>query len=597
MSLQVWLPLNGNLNNNGVANVTVVNKSAIIDDNGKIGKCYDLTGSPSRICISEQLSYTYPLSVSCWICPSNATSSTTQYILSYSTDSDGFAGHIIGLAIRNTKLSAVGGGASYEYASISNNTWYHVAVTIDSSKKYILYINGQNVKSGTCADTPDSKWFTIGARSNSATGGIGGASYYFYGKINDVRLYNHALSQKEVKEISKALVLHYPLNGNGRTNENLFRDSAFNISELTGNSSDLTTTLGYYNGAASNHTFENGIDTILLNSTSNIGINFKCKATDINLDTSAYYTISCEAKCSKSGATLDIGLSYYNNSNSWVWRGGTNPQSFNAVDTWQKFKLTFKPDSDTQYIGYCFTCKSGGNNTLSLRYCKMEKGSVATPWMPNSADDEYSELGYNSTTELDISGNNYNGIKMGSLDYNKDTARFRVSTVFNGTDSYIEADSLPTETKTISVWCKTSWEIPSDHKMIMHDKQTGIAIGITKKGYIDTYIGSSSGGLGSYIKLSTTNYTANIWNHIVIVKTGEDTRDVYINSIKAIPSEVNYWAGDLYKLNIGVRHSNGSYTNYFDGQLSDFRAYATALSADDVKELYNQVALSSSLIT
>ena len=40
MSLQIWLPLNGNLNNQGLTNISVTNNGATINDNGKIGKCY-----------------------------------------------------------------------------------------------------------------------------------------------------------------------------------------------------------------------------------------------------------------------------------------------------------------------------------------------------------------------------------------------------------------------------------------------------------------------------------------------------------------------------------------------------------------------------
>ena len=48
MSLRVWLPLNGNLENQGLSNVTVTNNGATVDDNGKIGKCYKCSGD-SRI--------------------------------------------------------------------------------------------------------------------------------------------------------------------------------------------------------------------------------------------------------------------------------------------------------------------------------------------------------------------------------------------------------------------------------------------------------------------------------------------------------------------------------------------------------------------
>lgn len=187
----------------------------------------------------------------------------------------------------------------------------------------------------------------------------------------------------------------------GQINENLFCNSYFSSNMPLGGSNDTSSYLGYYNGSTSIHNLVNGEDTITLTNTSNLGINFKRLATDINLDSNSYYTISCEAKCSNANAHLDIGLSYCNTSNSWVWRGGSNPQNFSAANTWQKFKLTFKPDANTKYIGYCFTVNCGDNHTLVLRRCKLEKGSIVTPWTPSPLDAIYtgSSCGF---TELSI---------------------------------------------------------------------------------------------------------------------------------------------------------------------------------------------------
>jgi hypothetical protein len=72
---------------------------------------------------------------------------------------------------------------------------------------------------------------------------------------------------------------------------------------MVGNSStDWTRPFRWYNGSKAIHTFSDGVDTIRLNATGNLGIAFVRKATDINLDSSSYYTLSCEAKCTKSGA-------------------------------------------------------------------------------------------------------------------------------------------------------------------------------------------------------------------------------------------------------------------------------------------------------
>lgn len=178
----------------------------------------------------------------------------------------------------------------------------------------------------------------------------------------------------------------------GSKSENLFLLSGFD--DLSTFGSPLASgarPLGYYNGNTGLHTFANGEDTISLKSSGNIGICFVRLASEINLDSTSDYTISCWSKTTKPNAHLDIGLSYYNQSDSGVWRGGSGAQNYNAIDTWQYFTRTFKPDADTKAICYCFTVvgDTSASYTFTIKQCKLEKGSVATVWTPSPADINY----------------------------------------------------------------------------------------------------------------------------------------------------------------------------------------------------------------
>lgn len=195
---------------------------------------------------------------------------------------------------------------------------------------------------------------------------------------------------------------------------------------------------------------------------------------------------------------------------------------------------------------------------------------------------------FNDDRIIDSSGYGNHGTKHGNITMSSNTMRHSASTVFDGSTAYIEAPSLPSETKTISVWVKTSWVTTGVYRHIMFDKQTGLSLawGAAGGNFI-TYIGPSAGGSGSCIDIRTTTYTANQWNHIVVIKTGDTTRDVYVNGIKAVPAANNWWSGDQNTLNIGCRHSSGAYRDYFDGHIADFRAYVTQLSPDDILTLYH----------
>ena len=52
-----------------------------------------------------------------------------------------------------------------------------------------------------------------------------GYLYPYYGDMNDFRIYDECLSKEQIKEISRGLILHYPLNS-GYGNENLINGTA-----------------------------------------------------------------------------------------------------------------------------------------------------------------------------------------------------------------------------------------------------------------------------------------------------------------------------------------------------------------------------------
>ena len=378
------------------------------------------------------------------------------------------------------------------------------------------------------------------------------------------------------------------IEGNGGA-ENLFKGTAMTPLErassgFVGSSdADYTKCFRYYNGSASNHNFQGNTDYITLSSGSNIGISFLRKASDINLDYNSYYTISCEAKCTKSNMHLDIGLSYMNTSNTWVWRGGSNPQNFTTTNEWQKFTLTFKPDADTQYIDYCFTVN--GTGTLAIRKCKMEKGSAATPWIPNPADVSWKQINSEANTLFDTSGYNHNMSKFGTgkISYITDkNPRYQVCTHFDGTSCWLGNEYsdaiMPTDAITINCTEGGGWNFESNGTYIQ----------------FPAYIYGV--GYAKAISDKTPNYFADGKLHMLTGTLDCKTRTIKIYIDGVLNNTATYSSGDRigYANNkfviggeAGGSGSSAGVAVMSTDNISDVRIYATALSADDIKELYN----------
>lgn len=214
MGLQIWLPLNGNLDNQGLSDVTITNSGATVNDSGKIGKCYSFDGSDDYISINCSDLYTIfsggsqQFTMAFWVYHADSTraiifgdyglTGAINFNLELSTDH---------------RIRFYWAGAPDKtfasYSAITVSTWTHIAITYDGAKVR-LYRNG-----ALQADTHNAVLAT-----RSKTSGV----YYLgrdsrtgatvlNGRINDFRIYDYAISDEQVKELSRGLILHYPLSG------------------------------------------------------------------------------------------------------------------------------------------------------------------------------------------------------------------------------------------------------------------------------------------------------------------------------------------------------------------------------------------------
>ena len=87
-----------------------------------------------------------------------------------------------------------------QYASEIGTGWNHYVVTISDNGSPVLYVNGQYVRTGV--DTGYPKIFAFLRDDKDVESGVGGGCYgHFRGGLDDLRIYNRALSAAEVKAL------------------------------------------------------------------------------------------------------------------------------------------------------------------------------------------------------------------------------------------------------------------------------------------------------------------------------------------------------------------------------------------------------------
>lgn len=685
MSLQVWLPLNGDLHNQGIQKYNLSTIGTVSwPETGKIGKCFQ-GGSGTQVTngisidsnLTDILNADYSIAV--WIKPlGNHVHYNGTVISSGNWNAKRWA---FGVSQDNTKVDVLSNGHNvYINCQVPINTWTHL-VCIRQSGVIKLYKNGVYVNSltGTSASATlqsDATNTTIG-RQTYANG-----YFSFNGCINDLRIYNNALSEKQIKEISKGLILHYPLNRNGwKVASNLllngFGDlgtinwdvpSRIYIDDLPINNSSIQarfvglTSLNYI-PIYRNHTYKYSCYIKALVTSGNCypslfpydrdknfiavqntkeGFNLNTMTTiaqQLNPGDTKIYVTSLANWNANSGTYYNYAAIFkYKDSTGYEYPEGTYTRNIPAFGSGTNAKtnldkinniitLNSAYNGPVISVGTKICAATAGStyfyplggiacntiqdwtykeNTFSSEHPRLIAAKyvkVYTYTNSSQAGIKLEDLTINDNIQYDISGYQNNGTKYNII-FEEDTPKYSVSSVFTSANtSYIKVSDnkwMPQyqEAMTINVWAYSSnWA--STTKLFSCTETGGWNTEAGSSGYIrfPIYVATNEAQTSYAYKYSSKELKISDlsagWHMLTFIYDSTGNKVYLDGQLHSSYAFTSY--GIKYNTNarlfLGCEASTASPTSpYFNGKLSDFRIYATVLSAQDILSLYNNGA-------
>ena len=706
MALQVWIPgTDGTLKNQGLYPLPNPSYNNIVSTNdGKLGK--DIKNCAIYHLNSDFIVSSW--SICTWVKFSSTWVEWNNIIFAKNT-SDSEDSQIYLSIVNNTTLNigrGVWNGFTYQPSNgFQTGVWYHIAATCDGTN-VTLYLNGSKVAGGSSIGSYKSALnLCIGCRSTNAAGtGCTG----WGPEQNDIRVYDHCLSPKEVKEISKGLVLHYPLNDayvEGTTNiaSNLspsqiggwqkmtitkLSTNNYHLKHQTSDSANLSywSTFVYtlpseysnkmisfsariknisYNdiddsswlyigpgnngqypthGSATFYCYElkenqliswtgvlsnsnryvlvelwnnaNSISGSIEFDLVNIQIEEKDHVTPYTLNTRNETTVH---DCSgyQNNGTVEEFKAAGNNLVTGLTAGGQTTVSGETVttsgvnaDTYFTINL-----SESIVVGQTYTLSCIGKNIPTNGYFGFPPG-----WQGNTSLMFNIKNGYNEITFTANDGS-WGTNRLFMDDYDRGTAymnqckftsfklykhstvnsglnavldspRYKIGAKFNGQHSIWLSSPLGSGAKeelTVSFWHKPNSQ--GNYRTIVSNNypHSGFWIGCNCEGYGLWYYG------GSFYVRSQSPLPNDVWYHCALTYKNQ-TYQWYLNGIPVTTSIYGTFKAPTFSSSISIggntngdmKGSSSDYRQY--GALSDFRIYSTALSADDIKELYNTSA-------
>ena len=581
MGLVAWYPLNGTGESKGL----VTNKFSISDteygNDGKIGKYYLTSNKWKSTGEISEIQNFKKISIAFWFKENKIDTTAWQDFMKFYVHYDDgekvtngdfrLEQHTSGdktqvyadwyCNVTSTSYPSYTGAAAYSNSpKITDLEWHHAILMLDfENRKCVSYFDGVLNKTSN-----------INSNAKYVTGNLYIGDSNIDAGICDLRVYNHLLSNKEIKDLYNCLILHYPLNS-GYGNENL----------LTGTYEGCT-------GAGTLLTDEayNGFKIRYLKYEGTSYKDCVSKSSAISPTTDTYYTISFWGK----GNCEIYNYFYPNTCASGISSDGHTTTSLDGrcsislTSEWQRYWVTWKTRSDVSGAKNIIVGRIQNQGTGAECYIaglKLEKGDQATHWCPNSADTLYTTLGYNNTVEYDTSGFGNDGIKIGSIESVSDSPI--------GSGSYYLASNVHIKTKdivhpsngiTLSVWYKGKtggrfgcWESGGAGICIKNGKWRADFF-INNK--YNTIYGDNAKDGWQFVAARYDGQTLSFFNDGVLINEIDFGAKYPIQWHTKTP-----WA-----INGNPSPDGSAITEGDNGYWSDARIYATALTNNEIKELY-----------
>jgi len=193
----------------------------------------DYVGATNRAFCSGCLSADpgYAMTMSAWVNPRTFNLGVYRHILLLRSGSAS-GGNYSGFWIYSSDIRAyddANGAQGYATATITSNTWQHIAFTKTSSSNRVIYVSGTPIQTNTATLSNGSTRTNIVINTNSGTGSAG--SYPYDGAIAEVALWNVTLSSGELSSLANGisplrvrpanLIFYAPLYDTGATSINM----------------------------------------------------------------------------------------------------------------------------------------------------------------------------------------------------------------------------------------------------------------------------------------------------------------------------------------------------------------------------------------
>lgn len=581
MSLIAWYPLNGDTKDYSGNAYNLTNNGATSNASGKIGSCYEFTSNVPM----NYVGWMFPkgdilkdFTASAWIYP---TETPTQH--GYNIISFGGNSMIRFRLTTDNSLWVLWGGDGSDYCNfvsdnkISLNTWTHVTYRLRNGIMS-LYINGKLDKSYN-----KEKYIKI----NLNTFYVGGYTLSneqeaWRGKLNDVRIYDEALSAKQIKEIAQAKICHYTFNEELYENTvNLYNNK--NQIGSNGPKIEWENTYAFKFEIQENTTYAGAVfnSNLTLKPLTTYTLSYKLKKIEGSLT---------QIRGHVEGSYFDL-LSTKLNGKENYYHYHNGIELNDSFDT-HYIEVTFRTKEDVISMNKIYIQPNAKKNEyVKVRVwdVQVEEKDHATPFTTSSRSQvlkDISGYGYDMTTY-----NQYSPV------WNKDDSNNRIKNYSTLTkkDSYFNLNfkyKYP-DAFTFSCWVRTTDNQAFCLVGFPSGNNTLVSLAINNNGKISlhSYLSTPDTNADKWYASSTTAINDGEWHFVAVTYNGTTVKS-YIDGKYEASSTVtfDFKRQAISDLTINMISPNSNWGDYetrrYEGDISDVRVYATALSAEDIKLLY-----------